>query len=633
MNEPRRVVLIGDPDAQRFAWLRDLLSEEFDVRARQAKSFDDVKNLFHDKSAEFFPRVVFLTDDLPFSPSLPKRDPRINFIKLEEFFFGADLVCIVTKEDEPQLEDLTRRPHHVHLRHFPPTAEERERIIIELGCLGSGLPFLKEESAVKRILKYDRDNRILRRQICSLSESYKVEHGITQLCRLIGRCLNCDGAQTIEVRQLTQGKSGAIVFHVLRHSEEVEEYVLKLTPSDSLWKLEAEVHGHLEAQKKTGLPSYKQHVARLKEPHREPPPDPHHPERRFIVDSGRWYAIHYDFLGGQAFGKFIDLETELTAEPATLMKRTRGTEKFSLASELPDAVFAHRLKVFGAALDGLCEIWYGNNELGGRRPETIWKMKDAPEREFVPLPPYWLTRRVKGWVQDFLDSREISIGARLIPDWTDHRERVLQLVSDSASAFKDPDRTTTFTLSPVHGDLNSANLLLWLQYDKYPFLIDLPFYQKDGHALQDFAQLEVEIKLTLLDRQEESPVQELAAYDYSLSQIPLWIELESQLLSNHALVAKTLRSVKQKPRGFEAEGYKNNVELCYRLVMMLRQRACAIQQRPLAGAPDASSFADEYLPALLYHSVRAISYPSLSVFKRLLAVYASASILRRINRE
>lgn len=633
MNEQPRLVLIGDPDARRFNWLGDLLAEEFGVRARQAKTFEEVKNLFHDKSAEFYPRIVFLTDDLPFSPSLQKRDPRINFLKLEELFFGADLVCIVTKEDEPQLEDLTRRPHHVHLRNFPPSIEEQQRIIIELGCLGSGLPSSKEASAVKRMLKYDPNDRILRRQICSLSESYTFESGLTHLCRLIGRCLNCDLAQTIVVKQLTQGKSGAIVFHVLKHAEEVEEYVLKLTPSDSLWKLEAEVRGHLEAQKKTGLPGYKQHVARLKEPYREPPLDSDHPERRFIVDSGRWYAIHYDFLGGPAFGKFIDLETELTAGPGTLLKRASGCDKFLLTSELPDAVLAHRLKVFGAALDGLCEIWYGKDELGGRRPETIWKMKDAPEREFVPLPPYSLTRRVKGWVQDFLDSRETSIGPRLIPDWADHNERVLELVSDSANAFKDPDRITTFTLSPVHGDLNSGNILLWLQYDKYPFLIDLPFYQKDGHALQDFARLEVDIKCALLDRQAESPVGELAAYDYSLSQIPLWIELENQLLSGPALVAKNLQNTRQKQKPFETQGHKANVELCYKLVMLLRQRACAIQQRPLAGAPDASSFESEYLPALLYHSVRAIGYPSLSIFKRLLAVYTSASILGQINRQ
>lgn len=632
MNEPRRVVLIGDPDAQRFGWLRDLLAEEFGVRARQAKTFEDVKNLFHDKSAEFYPRVVFLTDDLPFSHSLQKRDPRINFIKLEELFFGADLVCIVTKEDEPQLVDLTRRPHHVHLRHFPPTIEERQRILIELGCLGSGLPFSTEAPAVKRMLKYDPDDGILRRQICSLSESYSFESGLTHLCRLIGRCLNCDRAQTMRVTPLTRGKSGAIVFHVLKHTEEVEEYVLKLISSDSLWKLETEVRGHLEAEKETGVPGYRQHVARLRKPHREPPLDPDHPERRFIVDSGRWYAIHYDFLGGR-FGKFIDLETELTAEPATLIIRTSGCEKFSLASELPDAVFAHRLKVFGAALDGLCEIWYGKDQLGGRSPETIWKLKDAPERKFVRLPPYWLTRRVKSWVQDFLDSQEVSIGARLIPDWAVHRERVLALVGDSDSAFKDPNRTTTFTRSQAHGDLNSANIFLWLQYDKHPFLIDLPSYQKDGHALQDFARLEVEIKLALLDRQAESPVQELAAYDYSQSQIPLWIELEDGLLSKQALVAKNLRNIKQKQKPFEAQGYKDNVELCYKLVMMLRQRACAIQQRPLAGAPDPSSFEDEYLPALLYHSVRAIGYPSLSIFKRLLAVYASASILGQINRQ
>jgi hypothetical protein len=39
----------------------------------------------------------------------------------------------------------------------------------------------------------------------------------------------------------------------------------------------------------------------------------------------------------------------------------------------------------------------------------------------------------------------------------------------------------------------------------------------------------------------------------------------------------------------------------------------------------------EYWPALLYHTVRAIGYPSLSVFERLLAVYSAGSILIRLN--
>ena len=270
-------------------------------------------------------------------------------------------------------------------------------------------------------------------------------------------------------------------------------------------------------------------------------------------------------------------------------------------------------------------------QFGGRREEAIWDLEDAPEYEFVSLPPYRLTRRVKSWVQDLLDSREVSIGVRLIPDWADHRNQVLELVSDSYIAFKDPKRAV-FMLSPVHGDLNSENILLWLNYDKYPFLIDLPFNQKDGHVLQDFARLEVEINLALLDRQEETPASELAGYDYSLSQIPLWLEMEKHLLRQVGLIENGASNLNTKDHGFESDGYKENVRLCYKLVTTLREKACLIQQRPLNGVLAAKTFQDEYLPPLLYHYVRAITYPSLSIFRRLIAVYVSAAILRQIGR-
>jgi hypothetical protein len=183
----------------------------------------------------------------------------------------------------------------------------------------------------------------------------------------------------------------------------------------------------------------------------------------------------------------------------------------------------------------------------------------------------------------------------------------------------------------VHGDLNANNVLLWLRHNRYPFVIDLPFYQKDGHALQDFARLEVEIKYALLDRQEESPYEELAAYDYSDAQVPLWIEMENRLLEDQALSASALSGGAPNGGAWVAPGLKENVTLCYKLIMLARAKACQAQQKPLPAGPAAGPFAEEYLPALLYHSVRSIGYTSLSVFKRLLAVYSSGSILKSLE--
>jgi hypothetical protein len=636
MNEPQEVVLIGDPEEERFKWFKELLADEYEINAVQANTFEDVRRFAKDKSHNLIARAVFLTDDLPFSaePSISIRDPNLNFVRLEELLPYTDCVCIVTEEQDPDLPGIVKRPHHVHLRSASPTAEDKGRVIIELGSLGRRLARFTALSEVVKITQWDDNNRTLRRQIRSLSEKHELTDGEKHLLRLIRNCLNFRRDATIEIKQLGQGTSGANVFHlIVSNSDQIKEYVLKLIKNDGLWKLESEVSGHLKARERTGLPGYREHIAALGKPAISIKTIEARPEHQFIASSAQWYAIYYDFLGGPGFGKFIDLETALTAAPSTLIEKTKGALPiYSLTSIEPDEVLAHRLKVFSATLDGLCEIWYGKRGAGSRRFETIWNIKDAEDRKFIPLPPYQLTRRVKGWVQDFLDSREGAIGARLFPRWNAHREYVLKLVGDK-SIPADLGRfgsSIPFTFSPVHGDLNANNVLLWLEYEKYPFVIDLPFYQREGHSLQDFARLETEIKFALLDRQEDSPNHQLAAYDHTDSQVPIWIEMEKRLLENRALNESELGQMGLDADDWEASGFKDNVTLCYKLIMLLRKKACEVQQKSLDDALVAAPFADEYLPALLYHTIRAVSYPSLSVFKRLLAVHSSGSILERV---
>jgi hypothetical protein len=636
MNEQQEVVLIGDPNEKRFRWFQELLSDVYEIDAVLAHTFEEVRKFANDKSHNLTARAVFLTDDLPFSddPSKSTRDPNLNFGKLEEILRYADFVCIVTKADDPHLAGVERRPHHVHLRSFPPTAEDRKKIIVELGSMGRRLARFMDTSQIEQIITWDQNNRALHRQIYALGEKHEFENGKKHLLHSIRNCLDCGSANKIEVKLLGQGKSGASVFHLaVSIPGQTKEYVLKL--STALWKLESEVRGHLAAREKTGLPGYREHVAALKSPVRPIKPINPQPEHQFIVGSGQWYAIHYDFLGGPGFGKFIDLETTLIAAPPVLLEKTKDTlPAYQLTLVEPEEVAAHRHRIFGATLEGLCEIWYGKRGLVSREFKTIWNIETAEDEQFIPLPPYQLTRRVKGWIQDFLDSREAAIGARLFPDWHGHIERLLNLVSGqgTSAALRHLSGSIPFTLSPVHGDLNANNVLLWLEHEKYPFVIDLPFYQKDGHALQDFARLEAEIKFALMDRQEESPASHLAAYDYTDAQVPLWVEMEDHLLSDTALNEAALGRVGSWDYVWQSDGFKDNVTLCCKLIMLIREKACGVQQKVLDGMPAAEPFATEYLPSLLYHTVRAIGYPSLSVFKRLLAVRSSGLILERIER-
>jgi len=151
-------------------------------------------------------------------------------------------------------------------------------------------------------------------------------------------------------------------------------------------------------------------------------------------------------------------------------------------------------------------------------------------------------------------------------------------------------------------------------------LIDFPFYQESGHALQDLALLETVIKFALLDRQADSSPTELLAFDYTCSQVELWRLMEDHLLSADWLTEKT---------DWITSAYQRNVKQSIRLISRIRSTAMDVQKQHLSG--NDPSFFDEYLAALLYHTIREIGNPSRSIFKRLFAVYSAGSILRLLN--
>jgi hypothetical protein len=513
----------------------------------------------------------------------------------------------------------------------PPTPRDYKRVSRDL----DGLAGIERLTSAKFKLLWDKDNRMLSEQIRALSDERKLSDGEDHLARLIRRCIDCSRVRRIELEQLGQGKSGASVF--LLHVEnkrgadaEVKsnEFVLKLCRAGEVWKLESEVQGHIRANKGLGHPGYKEHMPALKEAHApsgglERPEKTEQPNRH-IVWSGHWYAVHYDFLGGDKFGKFIDLETALVASASELERKMAGTD-FAVEAAKMNKVRQARARVVEAILHWLCNSWYANSETGlvRREKRVLWDLGDAPDQEYVVMPPYKLTGRSKGWIQSFLNGQEAEMGTRFFTDWVKNRQKVFRLISEGPSAVVQLGKLgkpLPVLLSHVHGDLNANNILLWLKH-KHPFLIDFPCYQDAGHALQDFARLEVEIKFALLDRQRDSPEGRLKAFEHTYSQMLIWQEMEDHLLN---------RWDEKVPR-WRSKGYPGNVQLCYELVQVVRRKALEVQQNGLCPGPAASDFLTEYWPALLYHTVRAIGYPSLSVFKRLLAVYSAGSILTKLN--
>lgn len=650
MTNTFKPALIGDPNHERFVWLKNVLDEEYGIDAIQAKTFGELVKLVEEsnrsreraekniqsgeKAAENDWSMIFIADEVP-PADFQKPSPEI--VKM---YFGSlgltlnkwlDFNTILIKTRDAEIDWRgTTTPRIIRLS-TPPKPEERQSVAQGL----EGISSLQRVPSAASKIAWDQISRALREQIRGLSERRNLQDGKEHLARLISRCLDCSNVDRIDIKALGQGKSGASVFRLCVEAKldgatkvKKQEFVLKLCPAGAVWKLASEVRGHMRANQGLGHPGYRVHIPALNKAYRPSgelvqfgeTPQPN----LYIVRSGHWYAVHYDFLGGDEFGEFVDLETALIAPVKELQKKIAGTGfavKLSSAKKSSEV----RARIMETILQWLSENWYTNSGTGYVRREEmiVWESGDAPEQEYIAMPPYKLTGKSKGWIQSFLNSQEAEMGARFFNDWEEHRDKVFRLVSEDTPETAQLGKLgepLPVLLSQVHGDLNANNILLWLKH-KHPFLIDFPFYQQAGHALQDFARLEVEIKLALLDRQKDSPEKKLKAFEHTYSQMPIWQEMEDRLLKRW----------EEKTTDWSSKGYAGNVKLCFELLQLVRLRAREVQQNNQCPGPAPGDFLDEYWPALLYHTVRAIGYPSLSVFKRLLAVYSAGSILTKLN--
>jgi hypothetical protein len=646
MSKTPQAVLIGDEDPDRAQWLAGFLNEYYGLTGRIVEALEDALSL---AGRSDWP-LIFLTDNLPYM-AVEVPTTQANFEQLRQKIaatrkYNYAMVCVVTRDSDP---DWTAAgiapPFHIHLSSPPTTSAGVKALVDELRSLGSILPLIRSTEDLAGKVRWDRSNRQLRAQISALSLDGLLKEGEDQLYSLISNSINCQEADRIQIKQLGQGKSGAQVFHLIvshranKSSKSADDhYILKLSETGDLWKLRAEVKGYQDAHKSTNFSDYERHIPRLQKAHfPRYKKDSTHPEHWHIASSWRWDAIHYDFLGANILSDCMALETALISEPSKLRERAAraGNPTYIIASLDQKSVLEFRLKFLEHVLDGLCRIWYLNKELVERKSRTLWQAKDRLEREYASFPAYCFKKRTRQWVQSFLDSNDAEIGKRLseggmVPtpagslSWDVCCSKVLNLVSErKENGLGVLKQKQAVILSPVHGDLNASNVFLWLRTEKFPFLIDLPFYQEKGHALQDFARLEVEFKFALMDRQEESPTDQLPAFDQTPAQAALWREMENHLLNHPTdLGART---------AWQSAGFLQNVELTYQLVQKVRQKAKEVQQQKIFGGGPAEEFESEYFPALLYHTVLAIGYPSLSIFKRCLAVYSAGSIMNKLG--
>jgi hypothetical protein len=614
----KKTLLLGDRNAERAALLIDVIKNDFCTKVIHVEFLDEVDaRVIEAVQASQTWKVVLLATDL--EESATKQEPILprDFSHIAKNNYSR--VGSVYTEIEPPDPDAVG--HYLPSIYVPATGTKGRRQLVIDSIVKARIGGLKLWKKPKIILDPD---PVFVEQVGTLSPAGDFDKAKDILAYLIRDFINQD-CDIVRVSGLIQGASGSKVFRFRPevNDSKVNERVLKIAHYHQEWKLTAEVTRHLEAQETLGN-EYKGHVPEIESSNAAIDPSSQH-----ISSYEDWRAIAYDFLGGKKFrkrgnrfGKFMDLETALIGSHAELQRKTAKTPfaKYFATEMICDAGRKHFLEVL---LDWLCTNWY--RELGhlGEK-EVLWDYENGADDRFGRFPPYTLPGRSKRYILNFLDGRKARMGQRLFVGWQEHHKIVRDFIAGSKAKLSrlfSLAEQNSVILSPSHGDLNSNNILLWLD-EEHPFLIDFPLYQSAGHVLQDFARLEVEIKFALMDRQEDSSSRDLPAFDYTHLQVPLWQALEEHLLSEQWDVGEP-----KLPVG----SFDRNVRLSHDLVTLVRTKAREVQRQKRAKGT--MSFWDEYRIALLYHTLRAIGYDSLSPFKRLLAVFSAAELLAQSRKK
>ena len=490
---------------------------------------------------------------------------------------------------------------------LPLAPVDRERIVKHLIAAG-----IKPMPVPPQVL-IDPDDWLLGRQLRNLVASGSLEDALQLVGRLAASFLP---HKAFVLKRVGQGRSGATVFHIDDADGQGISHALKLSTRDALWKLQTEVRSHQEATKRVEeFAPFHQHLPRLVQC--QGPANWDHEGHDHIAHYGEWYALCTQFVGSQKDGRnepVFDLEQVLTLSSAELRRdminfHADYARLDFAAKDIHDA----RENIFRLGfLDRLCQNWFSRV---GDDVRQIWRTSDAPGQAYTTFPPYCMTAQTKGHLLDFVDGQEARAGKRFFPDvgWDVLRDLIRGFLTDTNSkAMRKCYAERLVCLACVHGDLNANNVFVWLGHPAHPFLIDFPYFQDPGHVMQDFALLEATIKFATMDRQDNGIEDDPPALDWTHSQVGLWREMEDHLLEPAWDDAKDV---------WTAPGQTRDTSFSLGLVQTIRQRAKDLRKN----MPDQSetAFLWEYLPALLYHTLYAISNPRLSVFKRLYAIYSA----------
>jgi len=423
--------------------------------------------------------------------------------------------------------------------------------------------------------------------------------------------------EEVRVRNLPQGFSGAQVLLVQPRVPDSDAsgrwHVIKIVPKGAYWSIQnCDQHWdeirealHPTAYDEGHLPVFVTPVTPCGELHRLV--NGQKMSSRLVSSGKFYYAAAFDFLGPQ-IGQFLNFEQayRMHCQPPAALPRGFLEPGGSLAEALLHQLFAH-----------LEQTLYSGASCEHNEAREFWSDKSAPAESVLTPPPYRLTARQRIRILHHLDQID-AWGRRILGvTWQDDAKAVRTWVRYGHQGKGSLSQPRRVTRSHVHGDMNRYNILFWIEKGRF-FLIDFDLYQPLGHAMQDFAKLEAEVKFALMDS-ETCEAHALQALDLTCGQMESWCQLEDQLASGDWRSA--------------AELVGKRVDLVNRagkLIRTIRTEAARIHGGAL-GQANHDSFMIEYGGALLYHTLRAIAFAVTSPLKRLLAVYSGARLIDLLN--
>lgn len=173
----------------------------------------------------------------------------------------------------------------------------------------------------------------------------------------------------------------------------------------------------------------------------------------------------------------------------------------------------------------------------------------------------------------------------------------------------------------THGDLHAGNILaIDRQGDIDPFLIDFSEYEERGHPFYDYARLENDVRMRLMNYEDGSDVVDSLLGD--------WMSREERL----QLLLEDLRPGDEEPpvqpgsQGLAAKGYW----------LMGRIRRLAHQNLRLRLAdprmqPSRESFCVQYMAALLHRTLISLGSTDIVAEKKVLGLQLASDLIARLG--